>query len=264
MAELDTTSQAGRGTAVDDLERAIASDELFLVYQPIASLGGTGRRRVEAFVRWRHELHGVLRPGEIVRAAERLGLTGILFEWVLSEALRETRGWRRGGDDVDLTVNVSAPDIGPGLGLTLAALLEFSGTAPGALTIDIPERATSEDPGRAAAAFRAVRDLGVRVAIDDFGAHPGSLALLRALTVDELKLAPNLVSSLVTSGERAGLAAAILAAAWTLGVDVVAGGVDDAETLSAVRLLGCERAQGFAVAPPMTGRAALGWLARSA
>jgi EAL domain-containing protein (putative c-di-GMP-specific phosphodiesterase class I) len=244
-----------------EIERAIERDELFVLYRPQARLVGTGTSpRLTALLRWQHPRWGALSPEAFMPRASRAGLATTLTEWLLSAALRQTRTWRRAGDDVDISIDLWPADIHRYLAGTLAAALEFSGAAPAAITCEIPERALADDPARAANVTAELSWLGVRVSLDGFGGSAPSLARLRALHLNELKLAPELIADLETSADRAAVAVTAVACAQAFGVEVVACGVRSADELAAVRALGCDAAEGPAVSGPLDAPSALTWL----
>ena len=244
-----------------EIERAIERDELFVLYRPQSRLvGGGASPRVEALLRWQHPRWGALGLETFITCASRAGLATTLTEWLLSATLRQTRAWRRAGDDIDISIDLSPADMHPYLAGTVAAALEFSGAAPAAITCEIPERVVINDPARAASVAAELSWLGVRVALDGFGSSMASLAGLQALRLDELKLAPGLVADLETSAERTALAVAAVVSAQAFDIEVVACGVRSSSELAAVRALGCDAAEGPAVSAPLDALSALTWL----
>ena len=246
---------------IDEIERAIERDELFVVYRPQARFAKVDASpRVEALLRWRHPRWGALPPDSFMPRASRAGLGTILTEWLLSATLRQTREWRRAGDDVEISIDLWPADMHPHIAGTLAAALEFSGATPGGVTCEIPENAIAENTARAAKVASELNWLGVRIAIDGFGTSPAAFAQLRGMQLDELKLAAELVESLDVSTSRTALALTAVASAQALGVEVVACGVRTAEDLVRVKALGCDAAEGPAVSAPLDAASALEWL----
>lgn len=244
-----------------EIERAIERDELFVLYRPQARLvGGARSPRLEALLRWQHPRWGPLPPETFISCASRAGLATTLTEWLLSATLRQTRAWRRAGDDIDISIDLSPADIHQYLAGTLAAALEFSGAVPAAITCEIPDRAVINDPLRAAHVAAELSWLGVRVALDGFGSSIASLARLQAFRLDELKLAPDLVEDLETSAERTALAVAAVVAAQAFRIEVVACGVRSGSELATVRALGCDAAEGPAISGPLDAASALTWV----
>jgi diguanylate cyclase (GGDEF)-like protein len=219
--------------------------ELDLLYQPIVAVADRRPYGAEALLRWRHPELGTLMPNEFVPIAEQAGRMGHLGSWALHNACRRLSGWLGDGRDVHVSVNVSArqlhmPDFVP----EVAAVLEAYEVPPERLMIEISERVVTEDVQRVAARLADLRGLGVRTAVDDFGAGYASLTHLRRLPVDVLKLDEALVADpladvVVRLGER-------------LGLLVIAEGVETEEQLAVLRDAGCEYAQGYLFSRPLT------------
>jgi diguanylate cyclase len=244
-----------------EIEHAIENDELFVVYRPQLRLNERhGTPRFEALAQWRHPRWGVLSAEAFMPRASHAGLAPTLTEWLVTTTLRQTRLWRRAGDDVDLSIDLWPADIHRFLAGTLAAVLEFSGAAPAAITCELPEAAVAEDATRAANVTADLGWLGVRVSLDGVGRGAMPLGLLRSLHLDEVKLAPELVEDIDVSAERAAQAVAAIASAHACGLEVVACGVRSEADLAAVSALGCDAAEGPAISTPIDAFAALGWL----
>jgi diguanylate cyclase (GGDEF)-like protein len=237
---------------VTDLRGAIDSNTLTLVYQPKVAMQTRSVTSMEALVRWTHPQLGFVSPGEFVPLAERTGGSRRLTSWVLGEAIRQMGEWRRDGFDVELAVNLSAPDIlDPGLGDEILGLLQAHRVECTALLLEITESAVMRDPQLAARNMQLLRIAGVRFAIDDFGTGHSSLSQLSLLPVDELKIDRSFVM-----GAHAGTAAATIVRstielAHSMDLRVVAEGVEDAEAWNLLRRLGCDYAQGYLISRPM-------------
>lgn len=245
----------------DEVERAITKDEFFLEYEPTARVrAGYPARKLEARPFWRHPRWGLLSEAEFGQHADRAGLGATVSEWVLTTALRQTREWRRLGVDADVAVNLSPSDLHHRLAGTLAAVIEFSGSSPAAVTCEVPEDAIGRRPDLAASVFSELRWLGVRVAIEDFGRTLASFGWLASVRADEVKLPRELIADIQLSADHAARAVTAVAAAQTLGIAVVACGVADEHDLETARALGCDAAQGIAVCPPLDAEAAFAWL----
>ena len=239
-----------RLTLVTDLRAAIDGGQLTLVYQPLVTMAARTVRSLEALVRWTHPQLGPVSPGEFVPLAERTGGSRRLTDWVLKTAIRQLGEWREEGLEVQLAVNLSAPDIlDPELGDQILALLRSHSVHPASLLLEITESAVMRDPQGAARNMQLLRIAGVRFAIDDFGTGHSSLSQLSLLPVDELKIDRSLISQALTGA--ASIVTSTIELGHTLGLQVVAEGVEEAEAWSLLRRLGCDFAQGYLISRPL-------------
>jgi diguanylate cyclase (GGDEF)-like protein len=239
-----------RLTLITDLRTAVDGDQLSLVYQPLVTMAARSVRSLEALVRWTHPQLGPVSPGEFVPLAERTGGSHRLTAWVLKTAIRQMGEWREQGLDVQLAVNLSAPDIlDPKLGEQILALLRAHSVHPTSLLLEITESAVMRDPQGAARNMQLLRIAGVRFAIDDFGTGHSSLSQLSLLPVDELKIDRSLISQAVNGAVT--ILTSTIELGHTMGLKVVAEGVEDAEAWSMLRRLGCDFAQGYLISPPL-------------
>jgi diguanylate cyclase (GGDEF)-like protein len=237
---------------VTDLRGAIDQNALTLVYQPKVAMESRLVRSLEALVRWTHPQLGVVSPGEFVPLAERTGGSRRLTSWVLGEAIRQMGEWRRAGLDVELAVNLSAPDIlDPGLGDEILQTLRTHRVESTALLLEITESAVMRDPQLAARNMQLLRIAGVRFAIDDFGTGHSSLSQLSLLPVDELKIDRTFVMDARAGTDAATIITSTIELAHSMGLRVVAEGVEEPEAWNLLRRLGCDYAQGYLISRPM-------------
>jgi diguanylate cyclase (GGDEF)-like protein/PAS domain S-box-containing protein len=236
---------------VSDLQQAIANDELTLQYQPIVDLANSRVTGAEALVRWRRGDQQVP-PREFLRAAEETGLIVPLGEWVLREACAQGAAWLRSAWQVGVSVNVSARQISaPSFIADLSAVLADTGLPASALTVEVNERVLVEGAGLVVERLAELRGLGVRLAIDDFGTGYASLAYLRQLPVDVIKIDPSFVDGLGRDETLTMLTRTVVQVGRDLGMQVVAEGIEQPRQLDALREMGCGYGQGFLVARPM-------------
>ncbi len=236
---------------VSDLQRAIDNGELTLQYQPIVELGTSRVTGAEALVRWWRG-DQVVAPGEFLGAAEESGLIVPLGEWVLREACAQGAAWRHSSWDVGVSVNLSARQItAPAFSARVAAILADTGLPPEALTVEVSERILVEEDGLIIERLADLRRLGVRMAIDDFGAGYASLAHLRQLPLDIVKIDPSFVAGLGHDDTLALLTRTVVQVGRDLGLRVIAEGIEQPRQLAALREMGCCYGQGFLVARPM-------------
>jgi diguanylate cyclase (GGDEF)-like protein len=243
------------------LRRAIDHGQLVLHYQPEASLPGGEVRWVEALVRWQHPERGLLLPDEFLPLAEHTGLMRPLTHHVLDQALRQCRAWEDQGLSLGVAVNLSARDL---LNLELpdevAALLSKWGLEPSRLELEVTESTILVDPLRARAVLTRLSELGVRVAIDDFGSGYTSLGYLKRLPVDVLKIDRSFVISMGADEQDAVIVRSAIELGHNLGLEVVAEGVESADIWSELGRLGCDRAQGFYLSRPVLADELGRWL----
>jgi diguanylate cyclase (GGDEF)-like protein len=232
------------------LREALEHEELYLDYQPQVRLPSGAITGVEALIRWRHPRLGVISPGEFIPMAERLGVIVEIGAWVVREACFEARSWGR--VDVEVAVNVSTRQLsGGGFSRAVREALADSGLAPHRLCLEVTETALLADVAGARAMLAELREIGVMLAVDDFGVGHASLRHLRELLpVDILKIDKSFVDGIVDDREDAAIVAAVIALAVGLGLECVAEGVECAEQVGALAAMGCHMAQGFHFARP--------------
>jgi diguanylate cyclase (GGDEF)-like protein len=239
-----------RLTLITDLRAAIDGDQLSLVYQPLVTMATRSVRSLEALVRWTHPQLGPVSPGEFVPLAESTGGSRRLTDWVLKTAIRQMGEWREQGLDMQMAVNLSATDIlDPSLGDEILALLRQHSVHPTALLLEITESAVMLDPQGAARNMQLLRIAGVRFAIDDFGTGHSSLSQLSLLPVDELKIDRSLITQAV--GGAVTIVTSTIELGHTMGLKVVAEGVENPDAWGLLRRLGCDFAQGYLISPPL-------------
>ena len=235
---------------VTDLQRALSNGELTLQYQPIVELATSRVVGAEALVRWWRGGE-VVAPREFLGAAEESGLIVPLGEWVLRQACAQGAAWRRASWDVGVAVNLSARQItAPGFTAQVAAILAETGLPSTALTVEVNERILVEEDGQIADRLADLHQMGVRMAIDDFGY--ASLAYLRQLPLDIIKIDPSFVAGLGHDDTLTLLTRTVVQLGRELGLRVIAEGIEQPRQLTALREMGCGYGQGFLVARPMS------------
>jgi diguanylate cyclase (GGDEF)-like protein len=237
-----------------DLRLALERGELSLVYQPIVDLRDGRTRCVEALLRWNHPERGPIGPDVFIPVAEETGLIVEIGRWVLETAVAQVAEWQRtqpGARGLGVTVNVSGRQLfHESLVGDVERVAAESGIAPGTLGLEITESVLM-DEGDAATVLEALRARGARLSLDDFGTGYSSLSYLKRFPLDTLKIDRSFVSGLGTGQDDTALVATIVSMAGSLGLEVVAEGVETEEQLRRLRELGCDRAQGFLLARPL-------------
>lgn len=256
-------NSASRIGLISGLRTAIEHGEIELHYQPIARLDDASVTGVEALVRWNHPTRGLVPPDEFIPMAEQSGLMRRLTEVVLDLAFAQVATWCEQGMQVPVAVNVSFRDLLDGeLPARLTKLLDRHGLEAELLTLEITERVLTADLDRARLTLQALRDLGVRVSLDDFGTGWSSLRLLRELPFAEIKIDRSFVSRAAVSEEDAIVVRATTQLAHGLGLHVVAEGIETALTWQAIADMRCDSAQGWHLARAMPAAQATSWLAQ--
>ncbi|MDX6356641.1 MAG: diguanylate cyclase, partial [Streptomyces sp.] len=243
-----------------DLRRALDTGDVELHYQPKVRFDGQVAG-LEALVRWVHPERGRVNPEEFIGMAETSGLMPQLTEYVLDTALAQIAKWRAMGLDAPVAVNVSPRDVrSPGFAGAVAARLAHHKVPPGSLQLEITETVLLEDPQQAADTLNGLTGHGVKMSLDDFGTGYSSLVHLRRLPVSELKIDRSFVARLVVDPEDAEIVRCTIDLAHSLGLLVVAEGVEDDETWERLRELNCDAVQGWLVAAAMPPDEATNWL----
>jgi len=242
-----------------ELERAIVANELVLHYQPRLQLDTMVPRGVEALVRWRHPLRGLVSPLEFIAMAEREGLIREIEAWVVREALLASTVWRRDGLDLGLSVNVSPRDLGDPQVMRLIRHALRIQRAPRAFVIELSAAGVAAEGAAPREAIAELHAAGVRVTLDDVT----SLEQLEAasdLAWDYVKLGRAVIGTAVRDAETAALARSLAQTVKRSAARLTAIGVEDEATLAFVRDLGCYLAQGYLFAPPMPMRELVAWM----
>lgn len=235
------------------LEQAVATGQLYLMYQPKLDLRSKAITGVEALARWQHSHRGEISPVDFVPAIERSGLIDWFSGWVLTTAARQWAEWRAKGLDLELAVNISAlnlrhvcfPDV-------VMDICVAEGVPHQRLTLELTEGAT-QDATKLMDTVSRFRLKGIGISLDDFGTGFGSLVQLRGLPFTELKIDRRFVADLLVSADSRAITRGLIAMAHEIGLTVTAEGVEDHDTLAALQAFGCDKAQGFLIARPMTG-----------
>jgi diguanylate cyclase (GGDEF)-like protein len=235
-----------------DLDAAIHERRVFLLYQPIVDLD-TGRiDGMEALVRWRHQERGVVEPADFIPFAEKTGQIAAIGRLALEEACHQAATWAAQGHRIGMSVNVSARQLDQeGFPQDVRDALESSGIEPSMLTLEITETALMRDVPAASERLRGIRELGVRVALDDIGSGSGVLAYLRHFAPDSIKIDRSITAGATDAGGSAAIIHILVEFGKMFGIDVLAEGIEEPEQLAHLQRERCDHGQGFLFAQPL-------------
>jgi diguanylate cyclase (GGDEF)-like protein len=253
--------RADQLSLLGDLRRAIADNQLELHYQPKLDLRSMHVLGVEALIRWRHPERGMIPPTEFILFAEQTGTIKQVTRWVIEEAMKQCESWISRGISLGVSINVSTRDL-----LDLELPQAFANAArkhrvPAEfVTVEVTESALIEDPARAQETIRALKNLGLRLSVDDYGTGYSSLAYIQRLQCDELKVDRAFVTHAHEQGKDLAIVRSTIELGHSLGLSVVAEGVETVETMQALRELGCDLAQGYGISRPLPPEDFTRWL----
>jgi diguanylate cyclase (GGDEF)-like protein len=244
-----------------ELRRALEQDELRLFYQPKIELA-TGRvAGAEVLLRWQHPTRGLLSPAAFIPFAEQTGFIRRITRWTLDRAMAQGAAWQRSGSPLQLAVNISADDLAdPQLARRVAGLLTRHQLPPSLLTLEVTESGFIEDPVSALAMLDALAKLRVLISIDDFGTGYSSLSHLARMPADEVKIDRSFVQGLDSDVEYAAVVRSAIDMGHSLGLKVVAEGIETEFAAQRLRAFGCDVGQGYLYARPMPCEQLIRWL----
>ncbi|GGJ80637.1 putative bifunctional diguanylate cyclase/phosphodiesterase [Pseudomonas matsuisoli] len=250
---------------IRDLRHAAERCELLLHYQPKVSLDGTPvAGRAEALLRWQHPQFGMVSPGEFIPLAERTGNISRLTHWVIEEVMRQVAEWAGRGLHVEVSLNISSDDLlDVHLPSRVEALLTRYGVPPTQLQFEITESSFLRDPELGLSILHALRGLGITFSVDDFGTGYSSLTQLRRMPVQELKIDQSFIRELDESSGDAVIVKSTIDMSHSLGLSVVAEGVEYARSLKLLQRWGCDVVQGYLISRPLPAADFEAWLVRS-
>jgi len=235
-----------------ELRAALQGDQFFLVYQPTFDLRDMRATGAEALLRWRHPELGVIGPSQFLPVLEETGMVVHVGRWVLARACELAASWHQGGRRIAIAVNVSGRQLDhDAIVDDVQEALKVSGLDPNALIVEVAETVLMRDTEGTARRLSAIKDLGVRLAVDDFGTGYASLAHLRRIPVDALKIDRSFIAGMLASREGGALVRTLVQLGRSLGIDVLAEGIEEAPQLDHLKEELCESGQGFLFAAPL-------------
>lgn len=235
-----------------ELRVALEKNQFELFYQPQVLLSDNSVIGAEALIRWRHPARGLVPPGQFIPVLNNSALSDAVANWILATACRQSRQWQKAGTPIRVGVNLSPSQLqGGDLQDTVAALLDETGLAPELLELEVTEDILIEDAEKAQKTFREIRARGVKIAFDDFGTGYGSLSYLKAFPLDTLKIDQTFVRQLLTDRGDAAIVRATIDLGRSLGLSIIAEGIEDIETATSLRGMGCDEGQGYHFGRPL-------------
>ncbi|WNW11658.1 EAL domain-containing protein [Pseudomonas sp. DTU_2021_1001937_2_SI_NGA_ILE_001] len=245
-----------------ELREALPRNQLFLVYQPQVSYRDHAVMGVEALIRWKHPEHGLVPPDVFIPLAEQNGTIIAIGEWVLDQACRQLREWHdQGFSELRMAVNLSTVQLHhTELPRVVNNLLQIYRLPPRSLELEVTETGLMEDISTAAQHLLSLRRSGALIAIDDFGTGYSSLSYLKSLPLDKIKIDKSFVQDLIVDDDDATIVRAIIQLGKSLGMQVIAEGVETAEQEAYVISEGCHEGQGYFYSKPLPGRELLAYL----
>jgi diguanylate cyclase (GGDEF)-like protein len=262
-AEQDVYSRR-RLNVLSDFQRALGADEIVVHYQPIVDAEEGRVCGAEALIRWQHPELGLLAPGAFIQVIEQTPMIGPLTRHVIDRAIEQCATWRRAGRELTVSVNLSVRNLlDSNLPDEIERLLAAHSLPAAALHLEITESMIMSDPDRAVATLTRLSALGIRLSIDDFGTGYSSLGHLSRMPVNELKIDRSFVTSMLSDESDLIIVRSTVNLGHDLGLEVVAEGVEDEYTLERLRLLGCDRIQGYHISRPLAPDAFGDWLDRT-
>ncbi|WP_198780726.1 EAL domain-containing protein [Shewanella putrefaciens] len=237
---------------IRDLPIGLAQNQLYLVFQPKVDLHLNQCTGAEALIRWQHPSLGFIPPDEFIQLAENSGNIDIVSQWVLQQAIQQLVAWQQQGMGLKLAINLSAHDlVDTRLPNQIASLLKDNNLPSGALCIEVTEGAVMKDAQTVVSVLQRFRDMGVSVAIDDFGTGHSSLAYLKMLPVNEVKIDRSFIKDMLTNSQDVMIVNTSIQLIHGLGFTVVAEGVEEPEGVEILRNLNCDIIQGYVFSKPL-------------
>jgi len=241
-----------RLTLMGELIGAIERDELTLYFQPKLNLKTNQIHAVECLVRWIHPEHGFIPPDDFIPLAEQTGNIRFLTEWVMETALKQCKSWRENNIDLTMAVNISAMDLQQrGFKDFVGGLLNKYFLPTSSLVLEVTESSIMHDTNKAIAMLSDIYDMGVHLSIDDYGTGYSSMAQLKSLPVQELKIDKSFVQDLDSNKDDAIIVRSTIELGHNMGLKIVAEGVESIETLETLRKWGCDTIQGYFLSKPL-------------
>ena len=248
-----------------EIKRAIENDELQLFFQPKVSFGDPSALAVETLLRWQHPSRGLIPPDEFIPFAEQTGAIRLITRWLVNKAMIQARGWADQGLKIKMSVNISARDLlDPDFPRYVERRLQENAVAPAMICMEITESALMEDPIRAKRTVEELHGLGVSISIDDYGTGYSSLAYVKNLPVNELKIDREFIKNMINNEQDIAIVRSTIELGHNLGMKVVAEGIEREEEMQMLKSFGCDQGQGYLFSRALTATDMETWMANYA
>ncbi len=246
---------------LSEIKRAVEFDELQLFYQPKVTLDDSSTLSVETLLRWQHPERGLVPPVEFIPFAEQTGAIRLITRWVIANAIVQARIWADQGLAIKMSVNISARDLlDSDFSNYVSNRLQETGVDPALICMEITESALMEDPIKARRTVEALHNLGLSISIDDYGTGYSSLAYVKNLPVNELKIDREFIKNMIESEEDVAIVRSTIELGHNLGLKVVAEGIEHEEEMQMLKEFGCDQAQGFLISKALTATDMEAWI----
>ena len=246
---------------LSEIKRAIDKDELQLFFQPKITLGDTSVLSVETLLRWQHPSRGLVPPNEFIPFAEQTGAIRLITRWLIAKAMIQARNWSDQGLMIKISVNISARDLlDSDFSNFVSKRLVENKVKPEMICMEITESALMEDPVKARRTVEQLHNLGVSISIDDYGTGYSSLAYVKNLPVNELKIDREFIKNMIHNKEDVAIVRSTIELGHNLGLTVVAEGIEREEEMQMLRDFGCDQVQGFLISKALTASDMETWI----
>ena len=251
----DDDYSIGRLALISELREALKKNMLTLQYQPKVDLDTESIVGVEALLRWKHPKYGAIPPDQIISLAEQTGLIDDVTQWVFREAVKQIDDWLKQNRAVNVSINLSMYNLkNPDLIPFIKSLFENTRAQPEYITLEITESAMMANPKRSLKTLLDISSMGISLSIDDFGTGFSSLAYLKKLPVNELKIDKSFVMDIIHDENDFTIVKSTIDLAHNLGITVIAEGVEQAEVYNTLKSLNCDAVQGFFISYPLEAK----------
>ena len=249
---------------LSEIKRAIELDELQLFFQPKVTLGDSSVLSVETLLRWQHPDRGLIPPDEFIPFAERTGAIRLITRWLIAKAMIQARNWADQGLSIKMSVNISARDLlDSDFSNYVSKRLEENTVKPEMICMEITESALMEDPIKAKRTVEELHNLGVSISIDDYGTGYSSLAYVKNLPVNELKIDREFIKNMIDNKQDIAIVRSTIELGHNLGLKVVAEGIEREEEMQMLREFGCDQAQGYLISKALTASDMQKWISEN-
>lgn len=249
---------------LSEIKRAIEKDELQLFYQPKVTFQDSSVLSVETLLRWQHPSRGLIPPDEFIPFAEQTGAIRLITRWLIAKAVTQARSWIDQGLMIKMSLNISARDLlDSDFSSYVDKRLRESGVEPSMICMEITESALMEDPIKARRTVEELHNLGLSISIDDYGTGYSSLAYVKNLPVNELKIDREFIKNMIENKEDVAIVRSTIELGHNLGLKVVAEGIERAEEMQMLKDFGCDQAQGYLISKALTATDMENWISRN-